>query len=78
MMLHFYDRYEEKRRTETSLECRYNENPGYVVYSAMGSFFIPLAIMVFVYCRIGYVLASRKKRFNNTEVSGVKDGDVTC
>ncbi|XP_023718903.1 probable G-protein coupled receptor No18 isoform X2 [Cryptotermes secundus] len=39
--------------------CRYNNNRGYVVFSAMGSFFIPLTVMVYVYTRISCVVAQR-------------------
>ena len=39
--------------------CRYNNNKGYVVFSAMGSFFIPLTVMVYVYTRISCVVAQR-------------------
>lgn len=39
--------------------CRYNQNPGYVVFSAMGSFFLPMAVMVYVYARISCVVARR-------------------
>jgi len=39
--------------------CRYNNNKGYVVFSAMGSFFIPLTVMVYVYARISCVVAQR-------------------
>ncbi|CAH2266513.1 jg23634 [Pararge aegeria aegeria] len=39
--------------------CRYNQNPGYVVFSAMGSFFLPMIVMVYVYARISCVVARR-------------------
>ncbi|KDR18992.1 probable G-protein coupled receptor No18 isoform X3 [Zootermopsis nevadensis] len=39
--------------------CRYNSNRGYVVFSAMGSFFIPLAVMLYMYARISCVVAQR-------------------
>ena len=32
--------------------CQLTENKGYVIYSAMGSFYIPLAIIMFVYFKI--------------------------
>ncbi|KAG5673601.1 hypothetical protein PVAND_003633 [Polypedilum vanderplanki] len=50
--------YEPGRREEEH-HCRYNENKGYVVFSAMGSFFIPMLVMVYVYLRISCVVASR-------------------
>ncbi|CRL06314.1 CLUMA_CG018991, isoform A, partial [Clunio marinus] len=49
--------YEPGRRD--LLECRYNENKGYVVFSAMGSFFLPMLVMVYVYLRISCVVANR-------------------
>ncbi|CAH1641439.1 unnamed protein product [Spodoptera littoralis] len=42
--------------------CRYNQNPGYVVFSAMGSFFLPMAVMVYVYARISCVVARRHQQ----------------
>ncbi|XP_076335455.1 putative tyramine receptor 2 [Tachypleus tridentatus] len=44
---------------ENSSSCGYNTNVGYVVYSALGSFFIPAFVMVYVYYRI---FAAAKKR----------------
>ena len=32
--------------------CELSQNKGYVIYSAMGSFYIPLAIIMFVYFKI--------------------------
>jgi hypothetical protein len=52
--------------------CRYNNNRGYVVFSAMGSFFIPLTVMVYVYTRISCVVAQRHNQLtaldNNDQV----------
>ncbi|KAJ8960002.1 hypothetical protein NQ318_009438 [Aromia moschata] len=39
--------------------CRYNKNTGYVIFSAMGSFFIPMVVMVYVYVKISCVVAQR-------------------
>ncbi|XP_072386689.1 probable G-protein coupled receptor No18 [Diabrotica undecimpunctata] len=39
--------------------CRYNKNTGYVIFSAMGSFFIPMVVMVYVYIKISCVVAQR-------------------
>lgn len=41
--------------------CHLTKEAGYVVYSAMGSFYIPLAIMLFVYVNI-FVVARRAQR----------------
>ncbi|EDS29900.1 conserved hypothetical protein [Culex quinquefasciatus] len=49
-------------------ECQYNQNKGYVVFSAMGSFFIPMSVMLYVYSKICYVLTSRQHRISRTEV----------
>lgn len=51
------------------VECRYNQNKGYVIFSAMGSFFIPLGVMVYVYLKIGLVLNSRKQRMVRDAIS---------
>ncbi|XP_043070884.1 tyramine/octopamine receptor isoform X2 [Drosophila grimshawi] len=63
-MLGWYE-HGRNRNKGDSVECRYNQNKGYVVYSAMGSFFIPLTVMLYVYVRIGYVLTSRRQRINS-------------
>ncbi|XP_013780378.2 5-hydroxytryptamine receptor 1F-like [Limulus polyphemus] len=44
---------------ENSSGCGYNTNVGYVVYSALGSFFIPAFVMLYVYYRI---FAAARKR----------------
>ncbi|KAI5714558.1 hypothetical protein M8J77_001592 [Diaphorina citri] len=51
------DRHRDKR-------CGYNQNRGYVVFSGMGSFFIPLLVVLYVYARISCVIA---RRHNNLE-----------
>lgn len=62
-------RYEPGRRD--LIECRYNQNEGYVVFSAMGSFFIPMAVMIYVYVRISCVVASRHDHMTEIEVHKV-------
>lgn len=69
LCLLFFIRYEPGRRREDNVVCRYNQNKGYVVFSAMGSFFIPLAVMMYVYMKIGYVLTSRRQRMVRDAVS---------
>ncbi|VVC94601.1 unnamed protein product, partial [Leptidea sinapis] len=49
--------------------CRYNQNPGYVVFSAMGSFFLPMIVMVYVYARISCVVARRHQQLASTTKS---------
>lgn len=68
-MSHF--RYEPGRRD--LIECRYNQNEGYVVFSAMGSFFIPMAVMIYVYVRISCVVASRHDHMTEIEVHKVSN-----
>lgn len=42
--------------------CALTRDPGYIIYSASGSFFIPLFVMLFVYARIYHVARKREKR----------------
>uniref|UniRef100_A0A182NG30 G-protein coupled receptors family 1 profile domain-containing protein n=1 Tax=Anopheles dirus TaxID=7168 RepID=A0A182NG30_9DIPT len=53
-------------------QCRYNQNEGYVVFSAMGSFFIPMTVMLYVYIRISCVVASRHDKMTEIEVHKVR------
>ncbi|XP_013165484.1 PREDICTED: 5-hydroxytryptamine receptor 2B-like [Papilio xuthus] len=57
--------------------CRYNQNPGYVVFSAMGSFFLPMAVMVYVYARISCVVARRHQQLASTNKCS-KKGKLSC
>ncbi|XP_027695822.1 alpha-1A adrenergic receptor isoform X1 [Vombatus ursinus] len=41
--------------------CQITEEPGYVLFSALGSFYIPLAIILVMYCRV-YVVAKRESK----------------
>lgn len=43
-----------------------------VIYSAFGSFFIPMSIMLYVYSKIFYVLSSRQSRISRVEVRLIK------
>ncbi|XP_052863685.1 probable G-protein coupled receptor No18 [Anopheles cruzii] len=61
--------YDQDRRTLQSYECHYNQNKGYVVFSAMGSFFIPMTVMLYVYSKICCVLTSRQNRITKTEAT---------
>ncbi|XP_002734062.1 5-hydroxytryptamine receptor 1A-like [Saccoglossus kowalevskii] len=45
--------------------CELTKEPGYVIYSACGSFYIPLLVMVFVYARIFRVASDSEKRFGS-------------
>ncbi|XP_063834594.1 octopamine receptor 1-like [Ostrinia nubilalis] len=58
--------------------CRYNQNPGYVVFSAMGSFFLPMIVMVYVYARISCVVARRHHQLASTATKCNKRGKLSC
>uniref|UniRef100_A0A667XT54 Alpha-1A adrenergic receptor n=1 Tax=Myripristis murdjan TaxID=586833 RepID=A0A667XT54_9TELE len=49
--------------------CRITEEPGYAIFSAVGSFYLPLAIILAMYCRV-YVVAHR-------ESQGLREGQKT-
>uniref|UniRef100_A0A3B4Z6H7 Alpha-1A adrenergic receptor n=1 Tax=Stegastes partitus TaxID=144197 RepID=A0A3B4Z6H7_9TELE len=49
--------------------CKITEEPGYAIFSALGSFYVPLAIILVMYCRV-YVVAHRESR-------GLKEGQKT-
>ncbi|XP_034048344.1 alpha-1A adrenergic receptor [Thalassophryne amazonica] len=44
---------------EDETVCRITEEPGYALFSALGSFYIPLAIILAMYCRV-YTVARRE------------------
>ncbi|CAH0721252.1 unnamed protein product, partial [Brenthis ino] len=58
--------------------CRYNQNPGYVVFSAMGSFFLPMIVMVYVYARISCVVARRHHQLASTTTKCSKKSNLSC
>ncbi|CAL8082382.1 unnamed protein product [Orchesella dallaii] len=60
--------YEENRNTDN--KCDYNENTGYVVYSALGSFFLPLFVMLYVYARIACVITRRQRSIQKLHSRG--------
>lgn len=70
----FVYRYEQGRRD--LVECRYNQNEGYVVFSAMGSFFIPMAVMIYVYVKISCVVSKRHDEMTEIEVHKVRIYDI--
>lgn len=52
-----------KKLTRTRLSLfQLSEDIGYVLYSALGSFYIPSCIMVFVYIRIYFAAKARARR----------------
>ncbi|RWS02772.1 alpha-2C adrenergic receptor-like protein [Dinothrombium tinctorium] len=48
-------------------ECHLSEEVGYVMYSALGSFYIPSVVMVFVYAKIFFVARSRARKHVKTK-----------
>ncbi|XP_017280978.1 alpha-1A adrenergic receptor [Kryptolebias marmoratus] len=46
---------------EDETVCRITEEPGYALFSALGSFYIPLAIILAMYCRV-YTVARRETK----------------
>ncbi|XP_050420869.1 alpha-2A adrenergic receptor [Adelges cooleyi] len=51
-----------KRVPERYPKCELNKDLGYRIYSALGSFYIPSCIMVFVYIRIYFAAKARARR----------------
>lgn len=49
--------------------CKITEEPGYAIFSAVGSFYLPLSIILVMYCRV-YVVAHR-------ESQGLREGHKT-
>ncbi|XP_029666193.1 octopamine receptor-like isoform X1 [Formica exsecta] len=47
-------------------KCSYNMDSSYVIFSAMGSFFLPMLVMLYVYGRISCVIASRHRNLEAT------------
>lgn len=41
--------------------CQITEEPGYAIFSAFGSFYIPLTIILVMYCRV-YIVAKRESK----------------
>ncbi|CAG9821945.1 unnamed protein product [Phaedon cochleariae] len=61
-------RYDEPGRHEGKV-CRYNRNTGYVIFSALGSFFIPMVVMLYVYVRISCVVAQRHDNLGHIDTA---------
>ncbi|KAK6469521.1 alpha-1A adrenergic receptor-like [Huso huso] len=54
--------------------CKITEEPGYAIFSAFGSFYVPLTVILVMYCRV-YVVAKRETRMLR---SGVKTERAGC
>ncbi|KAI4495380.1 hypothetical protein M0802_008770 [Mischocyttarus mexicanus] len=50
-----------------SKKCTYNMDSSYVIFSACGSFFLPMLVMLYVYGRISCVIASRHRNLETNE-----------
>ncbi|KAM4527631.1 alpha-1A adrenergic receptor [Odontesthes bonariensis] len=63
---------------EDETVCRITEEPGYVLFSALVSFYIPLAIILTMYCRV-YIVARRKTKTlrKSSQGEGVEMEGVT-
>lgn len=55
-----------------SKKCSYNMDSSYVIFSAMGSFFLPMLVMLYVYGRISCVIAGRHRNLEATETENVR------
>ncbi|XP_076669284.1 putative G-protein coupled receptor No18 [Andrena cerasifolii] len=53
-------------------KCSYNMDSSYVIFSAMGSFFLPMLVMLYVYSRISCVIASRHRNLEATENENIR------
>ncbi|KAM6954343.1 alpha-1A adrenergic receptor [Aplochiton taeniatus] len=54
---------------EDETVCKITEEPAYAIFSAVGSFYLPLAIILAMYCRV-YVVARRENQ-------GLREGQKT-
>lgn len=57
-----YDSNQHKDKT-----CGYSQNKAYVIFSAMGSFFLPLIVMLYMYARISCVVAKRHDKLGQVQ-----------
>uniref|UniRef100_A0A672M029 Alpha-1A adrenergic receptor n=1 Tax=Sinocyclocheilus grahami TaxID=75366 RepID=A0A672M029_SINGR len=58
--------------------CRVNEEPGYAIFSAACSFYVPLMVILVMYCRV-YVVARQKTRSmrKGWQTNGLNEHGVT-
>uniref|UniRef100_A0A6G1S3S5 Alpha-2C adrenergic receptor n=1 Tax=Aceria tosichella TaxID=561515 RepID=A0A6G1S3S5_9ACAR len=57
----------QQQQTNEYPTCQLSDDVGYVLYSALGSFFIPCAVMVFTYIKIGLAARKRARRAINKQ-----------
>jgi hypothetical protein len=56
-------------REDGLAQCVLSQEPGYIVYSTVGSFYIPLVVMIAVYLKIFHVTRTRARRSLNRSVT---------
>ena len=66
----------ESGRGRDEKKCTLTRDPGYIIYSSLGSFYLPLVIMLFVYARIFKVAQEREKRLRPYRKSFIRK--ATC
>nr|WHQ35472.1 red NE sensor nLightR [synthetic construct] len=54
--------------------CQINEEPGYVLFSALGSFYVPLTIILVMYCRVYRIAQKQLSSFHVSERMYPEDG----
>jgi len=65
--------WQEPGRGDDDSECHLTTLPGYVIYSALGSFYVPLVVMLFVYARIFQVALRSGRRMGRQDyVAGIR------
>ena len=62
-----------RNAVETEKKCSYNMDSSYVIFSAMGSFFLPMLVMLYVYGRISCVIAKRHRSLESTDAVSAGD-----
>ncbi|XP_058802603.1 5-hydroxytryptamine receptor 7-like isoform X2 [Phymastichus coffea] len=63
---------------EIEKKCSYNMDSSYVIFSAMGSFFLPMLVMLYVYGRISWVIVKRNRSLEASEVADAKGRSPTA
>lgn len=58
---------------EIDKKCSYNMDMSYVIFSAVGSFFLPMLVMLYVYGRISWVIAKRHRNLETSDTVTIGD-----
>lgn len=58
-----------RAKNQDFTQCSYNMDSSYVIFSSMGSFFLPMLVMLYVYFRISCVIARRHQDLESTTIS---------